>query len=103
MVVHSRHAGLVQSFNFINGAVSVLLKLDDQQLLLLSMHAPHRWCGACSVAVASFDDYLDSVSKLVESMSVAPNTKSSLELMLIVIPLLILEWLFVTMHFHLGF
>ena len=33
------------------------------------MHAPHTWCGSCQAAVATFDEYLESVSKLVESLS----------------------------------
>ena len=67
VVVNHRHAGSIKKHGNVESAVAVKLTLVNHNLLVLSMHAPHTWCGSFQAAISSFDEYLDSVSKFVES------------------------------------
>ena len=74
VVVNNRHAGSIKSHGSVEGAVVVGLKFGNYNLMVVSMHAPHIWCGSCLTAIYIFMTTL-MVSKFVESLSNGSKTK----------------------------
>ena len=70
VVVNTCHAGSIECHGSVECAVAVKFRLGNHSLMVVMacMTCIHG-VGGCQAAVATFDEYFDSVSKFVESLS----------------------------------